>query len=122
MPIPALYTCDVIVRKPIYIHAAVARMYLVCQTLACTFAASLKCQCLPHIDCTVCCAEVTEQLVICGQPSFNPLMLSALKGYKHSSVAWQPYMEFVNTVGEPSSARRHHDFKGCRADSCRDTL
>lgn len=54
-------------------------------------------------------AEVTEQLVIRGQPNFNPLMLSALKGYKHSSVAWQPYMEFVNTVGEASGAERHQD-------------
>ena len=53
-------------------------------------------------------AEVTEQLVIRGQPNFNQLMLSALKGYKHSSLAWQPYMEFVNTVGEAPGAERHH--------------
>ena len=65
-------------------------------------------------------AGVTEQLIIRGQPNFNPLMLSALKGYKHSSVAWQPYMEFVNTIGRASSARRHGDTKCCPAGSCQD--
>ena len=49
-------------------------------------------------------------------------MLSALKGYKHSTVAWQPYMEFVNTVGEHSSARRHHDIKGCHTTTRQDRL
>ena len=65
--------------------------------------------------CWACCAEVTEQLVIRGQPSFNPLMLSALKGYKHSSVAWNPFMEVFNSVGKASGTTLQHDCKGCDA-------
>ena len=67
------------------------------------------------LTCYACCAEVTEQLMIRGQPSFNPLMLSALKGYKHSSVAWNPYMEVFNTVGRASSAKLQHGGKGYHA-------
>ena len=45
-------------------------------------------------------AEMSEQMIIRGQPNFNPLMQSALKGYKNSAVAWLPNMEYANTVGE----------------------
>ena len=44
--------------------------------------------------------ESSEQMIIQGQPNFNPLMQSALKGYKNSAVAWLPNMEYANTVGE----------------------
>ena len=44
--------------------------------------------------------ESSEQLIIRGQPNFNPLMQSALKGYKNSAVAWLPNMEYANTIGE----------------------
>ena len=45
-------------------------------------------------------AGMSEQMIIRGQPNFNPLMQSALKGYKNSAVAWLPNMEYANTVGE----------------------
>ena len=46
------------------------------------------------------CTESSEQLIIRGQPNFNPLMQSALKGYKNSAVAWMPEMEYASTIGK----------------------
>ena len=44
--------------------------------------------------------ESSEQLIVRGQPNFNPLMQSALKGYKNTAVAWLPDMEYANTIGK----------------------
>ncbi|CAK0786624.1 hypothetical protein CVIRNUC_009838 [Coccomyxa viridis] len=57
---------------------------------------SVKCKCTPEMPYTV--GRMSEQMIIRGQPNFNPLMQSALKGYKNSAVAWLPNMEYANTV------------------------